>query len=222
MPSVAKSRLVVLHLTKYSDHALILHAVDSLSGRRSFLVRGLKRGNATAAFHPLSMLEVVSGESPKSSLAWLREWEPATALHAIRSDRVKASVAMFVSEVLYRSFTNELSDPQFFDWLCEAITVLDSTEGSVANFPLWFLVSYAVKMGFMPDAAAIEPPGMFSPDEEALFHKILGSSFEETMAIPLSSTRRQAFSRRMLQYLSHHLGATIDAKSLDVLHAVLA
>ena len=106
MPSVAKSRLVVLHLTKYSDHALILHAVDSLSGRRSFLVRGLKRGNATAAFHPLSVLEVVSGESPKSSLAWLREWEPAAALHAIRSDRVKASVAMFVSEVLYRSFTN--------------------------------------------------------------------------------------------------------------------
>ena len=42
------------------------------------------------------------------------------------------------------------------------------------------------------------------------------------MAIPLSATRRQAFSRRMLQYLSHHLGATIDAKSLDVLHAVLA
>ena len=213
MPSVAKSRLVVLHLTKYSDHALILHAVDSLSGRRSFLVRGLKRGNATAAFHPLSVLEVVSGESPKSSLAWLREWEPAAALHAIRSDRVKASVAMFVSEVLYRSFTNELSDPQFFDWLSETIVALDATEGSVANFPLWFLVSYA---------AAIEPPGMFSPDEEALFHKILGSSFEETMAIPLSATRRQAFSRRMLQYLSHHLGATIDAKSLDVLHAVLA
>ena len=42
------------------------------------------------------------------------------------------------------------------------------------------------------------------------------------MAIPLSATRRQAFSRRMLQYLSHHLGATIDAKSLDVLHTVLA
>ena len=104
MSSVAKSRLVVLHLTKYSDHALILHAVDSLSGRRSFLVRGLKRGNATAAFHPLSVLEVVSAESPKSSLAWLREWEPAAALHAIRSDRVNGSIAMFVSEVLYRSF----------------------------------------------------------------------------------------------------------------------
>ena len=221
MPSVAKSRLVVLHLTKYSDHALILHAVDSLSGRRSFLVRGLKRGNATAAFHPLSMLEVVSGESPKSSLAWLREWEPATALHAIRSDRVKASVAMFVSEVLYRSFTNELSDPQFFDWLCETVGRLDREEGSIANYPMWFLVSYAVQLGFRPDQP-VEPQGIFTPTESDLLFTLLRSPFPEAMALSLSAQRRSEFSRKMLQYLSYHLGATIDAKSLDVLHEVLA
>ena len=221
MPSVAKSRLVVLHLTKYSDHGFVLHAVDSTAGRRSFLVRGIKRGNAVAVFHPLSILDVVSAESPKSNMAWLREWEPVLTLHGIRSDRVKGTVAMFLSEVLYRSFTDVLADPQFFDWLCETVVALDASEGSIANFPLWFLVSYAVKMGFMP-GETIEPPGLFSPDEAALFQRILGSSFEEAMAIPLSAVRRQNFSRRMLQYLSHHLGATIDARSLDVLHAVLA
>jgi hypothetical protein len=42
------------------------------------------------------------------------------------------------------------------------------------------------------------------------------------MALSLSAQRRGEFSRKMLQYLSHHLGATIDAKSLDVLHEVLA
>ena len=186
MPSPATSRIVVLHLTKYSDHALILHTVDSVAGRCSYLVRGIKRGNAVAAFHPLSLL-----------------------------------VAMFISEVLYRSFTNELSDPRFFDWLCEMIATLESAEGSVANFHLWFLVSYAVHMGFMP-GEAIEPAGIFAADEAALFQEILRSSFDEAMAIPLSAARRQAFSRRMLQYLSWHLGTTIDARSLDVLHAVLA
>ena len=221
MSSVAKSRIVVLHLTKYGETSLVLHAIDSLSGRRSFLVRGIKRGNALAVFHPLSLLDVVSAESPKSSLAWLREWEPVQTLHDIRGDRVKSTVAMFLSEVLYRSFTDELADPQFFDWLCDTVGQLDRETGSIANFPLWFLVSYAVKMGFMP-AETIEPPGLFRPDEAALFQQIVSASFDETMAIPLSATRRQNFSRRILQYLSHHLGATIDAKSLDVLHAVLA
>ncbi|MBR5100808.1 MAG: DNA repair protein RecO C-terminal domain-containing protein [Bacteroidales bacterium] len=221
MPSVAKSRIVVLHLTKYSDHSLILHTVDSAAGRRSFLVRGLKRSNAVALFHPLSLLDVVSGESPKSSLAWLREWEPAASLPGLRGDRTKAAIAMFLSEVLYRSFTTELADLSLFDWLCDAIVRLDAAEGSVANFHLWFLVGYAVQLGFMP-GEAVEPAGMFSPDDAALFQQILHASFEETMAIPLSATRRQAFARRMLQYLSWHLGTTLDARSLDVLHAVLA
>ena len=220
MPSVAKSQIIVLHLTKYSDHALILHTVDSAAGRRSFLVRGLKRSNAVALFHPLSLLDVVSGESPKSSLAWLREWEPAASLPGLRGDRLKAAVAMFVSEVLYRSFTTELADPALFDWLCDAVVRLDTAEGSIANYPAWFLVGYAVQLGFMP-GEAVEPAGMFSPDETALFYQILRGCFEETLALPLSATRRQAFARRMLQYLSWHLGTTLDARSLDVLHAVL-
>ena len=69
----------------------MLHAVDSTEGRRSFLVRGVKRGNAVAAFHPLSILDAVSAASPKSTLSHLREWEPAVPLHSIRSDLVKSS-----------------------------------------------------------------------------------------------------------------------------------
>ena len=98
---------------------------------------------------------------------------------------------------------------------------LDAAEGSIANFPAWFLVSYAVQLGFMP-GESVEPAGMFSPEETTLLYRILQASFEETLCLPLSATRRQAFARRMLQYLSWHLGTTLDARSLDVLHEVLA
>ena len=221
MPSPEKSQIVVLHLTKYGETGVVVHAIDARSGRRSFLVRGLKRGNAVAVFHPLSILEAVSAVSPKSSLACLREWEPAVRLHAIRSERLKGTVAMFISEVLYRSFTNELSDPQFFNWLSETVSALENERGSVANFHLWFLVGYAVQLGFMPDDA-IEPSGIFSGENVALFFRILRSSFQEAMDIPLSAARRQDFSRKMLQYLSYHLGISLSVRSLDVLHAVLA
>ena len=221
MPSPATSRIIVLHLTKYSDHGLVLHAVDSTAGRRSFLVRGIKRGNAVAVFHPLSLLDVVSSESPHSTMSHLREWEPVQPLHGIRGDLVKGALAMFLSEVLYRSLTNDLADPQLFGWLCEAVGTLDGEQGSVANFPAWFLVSYAVRMGFMP-GETVEPAGMFPPEDAALFQRFLRTPYEEAMAIPLSGTRRQAFARKMLQYLSWHLGTTIDSKSLDVLHEVLA
>ena len=221
MSSVAKSRIVVLHLTKYAESSLVLHAIDALSGRRSFLVRGVKRGNAVAVFHPLSLLDVVAASSSRSSLAWLREWEPAAALHEIRGNQIKSAVAMFISEVLYRSFTTELADGKLFDWLCDTIVRLDVETGSVANFPLWFLVSYTVQLGFMP-GDPVEPQGIFTPAETELLLKMLRSPYETVMAIPLSAQRRSAFARKLLQYLSHHLGVTIDARSLDVLHAVLA
>lgn len=212
---------MVLHLTKFSDHGLVLHTVDSEAGRRSFLLRGVRHGNAVAVFHPLGLLDVVSAESPKSSLAYLREWEPAAALHSVRSDRVKSSIALFLSEVLYRSLTTELADPGLFSWICAAVETLEGAEGSVANYPLWFLVCYAVKLGFMP-GEPIEPSGIFDESDEALLRQLLKASFPEAMAIPLSSTRRLGLSRKLLQYLSWHLGTNIDARSLDVLHAVLA
>ena len=129
MSSVEKSRIVVLHLTKYSESSVVLHAIDALSGRRSFLVRGLKKNRGVlAAFHSLSLLDVVGGESPKSSMAYLREWTLTRPLHGIRSDLVKGSVAMFISEVLYRSLTNEQTDPQLFGWLCDVVRTLDAEE----------------------------------------------------------------------------------------------
>ena len=62
---------------------------------------------------------------------------------------------------------------------------------------------------------------MFPAEDAALFQRFLHAPYDEAMAIPLSGNRRQAFARKMLQYLSWHLGTTIDAKSLDVLHEVL-
>ena len=221
MPSPEKTRILVLHLTKYSDHSVVLHTIDAAAGRRSFLVRGLRRSGAVAAFHSLALLDVVGAGSPKSSLAYLREWTPAPPLPHLRSDLIKSTVALFISEVLYRSFTDALADPALFDWLFEAVVALDRAEGSVANYPCWFLAGYAVRMGFMP-GDTIEPEGLFPPAEAGLFQQFLRCSFPEALAFPLSASRRQAFLRKMLPYLSYHLGASIDVRSLDVLHEVLS
>lgn len=220
MPLVTKSRIIVLHLTKYSDSSSIVHTIDSESGRKSYLVRGLKsRRNTSAQLHSLALLEAVGGSSPKSSLSYLKEWTPICQLDAIRCDMAKSAIAMFISEILYRSLTNELADEALFDWLCDSIVRLDAQEGNVANFHLWWLVSYCVKMGFRP-SETIEPAGMFTPEEESLLRAVLTSSMEDTLALPLSSNKRRNFCRKMLQYLSYHLGSEINARSLDVLHNI--
>lgn len=223
MPPVAKSRVIVLHQTKYSDSSIVAHCVDIACGRRSFLVRGVGKGRAGSAavrdFHSLNILDVVSGESPKSSLSYLREWTPVHSLESIRSDIAKSSIALFISEVIYRSFQDSSYDVAFFDWLCNTILRLEAVSGSAANFHLLFLAQYCSMLGFGPSADA-EPKGLFSAADENLLSALLNSSLEEALEIPLSSSARNDFCKKMARYLSYHLGADIRLRSIDILHEI--
>ena len=220
MPSAGASRIIVLHLTKYSDRSLIVHAIDSQEGRQSFILHGAGRkagARSISDFHSLNILDVISSGRPSGSMRYLREWESVRPLNSLRSDIFKSSTALFISEVLYRSLTVEAADSTLFDWLCSVIETLDSADGSIANFHLWFLSAFCTRMGFGP-ADNFEPREIFSPEENSLLKRLGSYNFAEAMSIPLNGRTRSGFSRKLIQYLSFHLGARIELRSLDVLH----
>ena len=239
-----KSRAIVLHTTRQGDSSLVVHVLDATAGRQGLYLRGLgksRKGSAAAAFHPLSVLEVVTAASPRSSLLYLREYESVFPLNGIRTDIRRSATAQFVCEVLWRTLRTGDGDPELFAWLVESIVALDQCPG-VANFAVWWLVGFSARMGFRPednwtaDDAAVfnivsarfgpafegQEEALFSREESLLLHRLLTLPFDEAMALPLSAARRGAFSRRMLTYLSHHLGQSLEVRSLDVLHAVFA
>ncbi|MBQ7222307.1 MAG: DNA repair protein RecO [Bacteroidales bacterium] len=245
MPLNRKSQLIVLHLTKYSDSGMIVNAIDSSVGRCGFFIKGLgkKKSAMLANFHSLSILEAVVQANPKSELHYLKEYSPIYSLSALRSDPVKSSIALFISELLYRSLYEISMDEHLFNWLCDAIRLLNDTEGSVANFHPWFLVGFCSKMGFHPqsnysessplfqittenfipdDAYAKTLDDTFSAELSYVLHKFLTSPFEEAMKLQLSGSVRNAFSVKMIEYLSYHLGININVKSLAVLHDIFA
>lgn len=152
MPSLSKSRAIVLHLTRHGDSGAVVHVVDSEAGRQGLFVRGLGKGRgvSASAFHNLAILDTVTYTTPRSSLLYLREYAPAMPLNGIRSDLAKSTVALFISEVLYRTLRSDDGDPDLFRWLVESIVRFDAAEGSVANFHLWWMAGYCVRSGFRP------------------------------------------------------------------------
>lgn len=242
MPSLSKSRAIVLHLTRQGDSGAVVHVVDSEAGRQGLFVRGLGKGRgvSVAAFHNLAILDTVTYATPRSSLLYLREYEPAVPLNGIRSDLAKSTVALFISEVLYRTLRSDDGDPDLFRWLVESIVRFDAAEGSVANFHLWWMAGYCIRSGFRPQdnwsperplfdmvsasfvASPASTESCLSPEESRLLHLLLNSSLEEALAIPLSASRRRSFSENMLKYLSIHFGVRLEVKSLEVLHAVFS
>jgi DNA repair protein RecO (recombination protein O) len=236
------SRIIVLHLTKYGDSSLVVHTIDSVRGRCSYMLRGAGRSKhvTVGALHNLAVLDIVSVESPKSSMAYLKEYEPAIPLTSLRSDIVKSSIALFISELLYRTIVEQNSDDRLFAWLCDAIARLDALgQGATANFHLWFLAGLCTVLGFGPSQSGDfdgseylqsakltgDRPATSDPsrgDNLTLLRELTAKPFAEAMAIPLNGARRRDFCDSMIRYISYHLGINLHLRSLDVLHDLYA
>ena len=236
------SRIIVLHLTKYGDSSLVVHTIDSVRGRCSYMLRGAGRSKhvTVGAFHNLAVLDIVGVESPKSSMAYLKEYEPAMPLDSLRSDVVKNSIALFISELLYRTIVEQNCDDRLFAWLCDAIARLNALEsGAVANFHLWFMAGLCTVLGFSPSQTGDfdgseylqsakltgDRPATSDPsrgDNLTLLRQLTAKPFAEAMAIPLNGARRRDFCDSMIRYISYHLGINLHLRSLDVLHDLYA
>ena len=236
------SRIILLHLTKYGDSSLVVHTIDSVRGRCSYMLRGAGRSKhvTVGAFHNLAVLDIVGVESPKSSMAYLKEYEPAMPLDSLRSDVVKNSIALFISELLYRTIVEQNCDDRLFAWLCDAIARLNALEsGAVANFHLWFMAGLCTVLGFGPSQTGDfdgseylqsakligEKPLTSDPsrgDNLTLLRQLTAQPFAEAMAIPLNGARRRDFCDSMIRYISYHLGINLHLRSLDVLHDLYA
>jgi DNA repair protein RecO (recombination protein O) len=219
--------------------------LDSRLGRRGIYLRGMKKSKnsaVTAHFHNLAILEVVTAASTKSKLLYLREYHPLVQLHSIRTDISKGAIALFVSEVIYRTLREESGDEELFEWLKGMISTLEALEGNCANFHLKFLAGFCRQMGFLPhdnwseqtplfdiiSARFVTPDSsndsgyLFSEQDSLLLHRLLSADFNEAMQIPLNAKARNSFCDQMLKYLSYWLETSINIRSVAVLHTIFA
>ncbi|MBR0533756.1 MAG: DNA repair protein RecO C-terminal domain-containing protein [Bacteroidales bacterium] len=234
MAAIQSSRIIVLNLTKYGDSSLVVHCIDSACGRCSYMLRGVGRSKRVTmgSLHNLAILDIVSVANPRSSMSLIKEYEPAVHLSSLRSDMDKNAIAMFISELLYRTIVGQNNDERLFSWLCSAITLLDAagkdediakpSGTNIANFHLWFLAGFCTVMGFGPtreglfDGCDLLQSARF--DNLALLRQFAAAEFPDAMAIPLTGARRRDFCERMIRYISYHLGINLNLRSLDVLH----
>lgn len=211
----------MLHLTKYGDSSLVVHTIDSVSGRCSYLLRGAGRSSrvSVGSFHNLAVLDIVSVSNPRSSLAVIKEYEPCLQLDSLRSDVDKNSIALFISELLYRTVVEQNCDERLFNWLCQAIARLDAIGEDTANFHLWFLAGFCTVMGFGPTSEGLfDGCDLLRADNLALLRQLTAADFTDAMAIPLTGSRRRDFCEQITRYISYHLGMNLHLRSLDVLH----
>ena len=209
-------RLIVLAHTKFGENALALQTLSEVYGRRSFLVRvGPK--TPMALFLPLNILEADIVPNPKSDLWAARNFRPMTPLSGIRDNYYKNTISLFMSEVLYRTLHDGVREEGLYDWCERQILTLDALEADFSNFPIRFLLEFAVALGFSPGEEDLLP---FAGEYYKVLADFLRSDFSHSMLIPLSGPQRNAMADLLIRYLEIHTEAAINVRSLAVLREI--
>lgn len=216
--------MILLHTTKYGDSSIILHGFTREQGRKSFIIRGVgkkKGSSSTALLHPLSILETEIRPGAEYSIAQLRDYSAKYPLHSLRSSVVKNTVAIYISELLYRTLMDSERDPSLYDFLENSILTLNSLEGQFSNFHIWFTLRYISFLGFFPDLTSPQVRFIFTPDELELLSRFMTTPLEEAMKIPMRGSDRGKLIESLIRFLEQNFDRKIEIKSLRVLHEVL-
>ena len=210
--------LIVLHTTKFGENSIVVHTLSREYGRRSFLVRGAGK-RLMSLFLPLNILEAEIVESSKSTLYTARNLTARHPLMGIRSNLFKNSMAMFMSEVLYRVVKDGSNEDGLYDWCVRNIMLLDAVQTDFSNFHLRFLLELTVALGFSPEARDLQP---FVGDHYPLVDCLMRGSFAETMLIPMNGQVRNEIAEEVLRYIEFHTESSVNVNSLKVLRDLFA
>lgn len=242
-----KTRGVVLHNIKYSETSVVAYIYTELFGRQTYLINGIrsrKSKGKMAMLSPLSLLDMQVYYRPNKQMQRIAEMSPKPHLVSIPFDPVKGSIAMFLSEILYKSLKQEESDPAMFQFLHHAIAYFDLAENSTqkANFHLIFLFYLSRHLGFFPESNyssthelfdllngsfVIVPPihnAYLSVADSRLLQLLFDTTSDFTFKTQhtISQNKRTRLLNLLLRYYAHHIEGIDNIKSLDVLKEVFA
>jgi len=237
---LVKTRGIVLNSIKYSDSSIITKIYTEEFGLLSFIVRGVRKRKArmpASFFQAFTLVDLDINYKSKSNLQNIKEIGLAQRTDSLHSDIRKSTIALFLSEVLYKSLEEEQQDKALFEFLQLTISFLDSMDSSFANFHLVFLLQLSKHLGFYPNEIIKNRDDYFNMesgtfetepfsdqflDQElsAKLKALLKLSYLERDLLKLSSEQRRKLLTALIQYFQLHLPGMGRISSQEVLESV--
>ena len=209
-----KTKGIVFRYVKYRETSIITTIFTEEFGVQSYIINGIrsaKSKKSIAAFAPLSLLDLVAYQKTNADVQRLSDWKRSVVLTDIFTNVEKSTIAMFLSEVLYKCIKEREPARDLFDFVYHSIDWLDKSENSIADFHLQFLIKLTRYLGFGIDHYVGE-------DSISALQKLgkipYGSSLD------LSRAERFKNLELVLLFYKEHLEGFGSIKSLAVLREV--
>ncbi len=238
-----KTRGIAVHSMKFSESSIIVRIYTEKFGLRPYIIKGIRKPHSKmkpGLFQPLTLLDLTVYYKEKGSLQTIREASIEYPYQSLPFDILKSSVALYVSELIYKAIREEEPDPSLFNFLRIFCTSMDSTRGSIQLYPLLFTIQLTRYLGIMPRADYSPDTPVFDLQEGSFRNdlpghnlvlqeptsgylmKLLSANIADAENLDIPSKERGILLDKMLQYYRLHLSGFPGIQSHSILHTVLS
>lgn len=234
---------LVLHTTQYKETSVIAKIFTRQLGVRSYILKGVRKGGSRTKqnlLQPLSYLDLVVYNNPKTQLNYLKEIAPHARevpqiSEGMSDEAVHNALRFFMTELLYKTLREEEPMPELFDYVVNS-SQFKEDDKNLSNQPILFLLTVSRHLGIEPldNYSQREPlfdllngrycyggENTLSASTSQLLHYYLQSVNEDGPAPLTTLTQRTELINRLLDYFQLHLSEFRNFKSHEILHTVL-
>jgi len=236
-----KTRAIILSSIRYGDSSLIVHAFTRDWGRISLLLKGIrksKKGSGSRMFQPLYLLDLDVYYRENREMHWIRDAAYADNIRPSVQDVVKATQAMFLSEVLLKTIGEEEKDPSLFHFLEQSVTWFHMIPDASPSFHLIFLFRLSRYLGFFPrnnfsseriffdtaSGAFSNLPSSADEEREKLLGKLwmscFNSDYDAVKQTFNNQEKRNIFLDSLMLFYQKHHHSMKALKSVEVLRTI--
>lgn len=237
---IRKTRGIVLHTTRYGESSLVVHCYTAMSGRQTFMVKGVrksKKQNRSNLFQPLFILDFEVYHKDGRNIQMVKEVNRAIPLNSIPFDITKSTQAIFMAEVLYRVLKEEESNPVLASFLISTIQYLDTLEEASPDFHILFLFQLSRHLGFYPQnnfrgetvffnlvsgqfKTHLGDPEIFLDQSgSVLWNRYMQADLQSVKEEGFNGLQRKQILDDLVRFYKLHVAGMGEIRSLEVLHS---
>ena len=222
----SKTRGIVFRFTRFRETSIIVSIFTELFGLQSYIVNGVRSarasGNKIALFQPLTLLDMVVYHRENANINRIREVKCLYPSHTLSTDIRKASISLFICEILNKTVKEEAQSGEIFAFIFNSLLTLDHQEENYENFHLLFLIKLSRHLGFGAyTASQIGGTRLQDPETGEVLERLLRAEY--TTVVPgVKSARRREILEAILGFYAEHVESLGVVRSVQVLRDVLS
>ncbi len=212
---------IVFKFFRYRETSVIAKIFTARFGLQTYIINGVRSGKKgkgkMALLQPLTLLDLVAYHRENTEIQRLAEMRCLHPYTTIPYDIRKSTMAIFLSEVLYKCVREEGPSEDLFSFLEQAMLVFDHMEDHFQNFHLQFLIRLSRFLGFGMDSSEAFYLGL-SDAEAAAIRQLLDEPFGSELV--LGRSLRQSLLELTIDFYRQHVEGLGEIRSYDVLKEI--